>query len=95
MRRRLIENITPMVPPTAAMTNTGKKAKSSHVPSTTSAGSVKMTPAASDSPAETAVWTQLFSRMLVSCRGRMAAIARSIPIESTAAGIEAETVIPT
>jgi hypothetical protein len=47
-----------------------------------------MTPAASASPDDAAVWTILFSRML-DCRNR-----RRIAIEATAAGIEADTVIP-
>ena len=47
-----------------------------------------MTPAAKDSPADAAVWTILFSKMLD--RRNM----ESTPIEITAAGIEAETVIP-
>ena len=54
----------------------------------TKAGIVKMTPAASDSPADAAVWTILFSKILE--RLNMA----STPMEITAAGIEAETVIP-
>ena len=52
------------------------------------AGNVKITPAASDSPADAAVCTMLFSRMLESLNSfRMA-------MEITAAGMEAETVIP-
>jgi hypothetical protein len=49
---------------------------------------VKITPAATDSPAEPVVWTMLFSRMvaLPSARSRL--------IESTAIGIEADTVRP-
>ncbi len=47
-----------------------------------------MTPAASDSPAEAAVCTILFSRML-DLRNM-----RRTPMEITAAGMEAETVIP-
>ena len=52
------------------------------------AGMVKMTPAASDSPADAAVWTMLFSRMLLLRNSRRT------PIDTTAAGIEAETVMP-
>ncbi len=61
---------------------------SSGKPRNTSAGSVKMTPAATDSPAEPVVCTMLFSRIvaLPSARSRL--------IESTAIGIEAETVRP-
>ena len=55
-----------------------------------SAGSVKIAPAASDSPAEPMVCTKLFSR--IESRFKMM---RMIPIERTAAGIEAETVMPT
>ena len=54
------------------------------------AGRVKIAPAARDSPAEPIVCTILFSR--IESR-RM--IMRTIPIERTAAGMEAETVIPT
>ena len=53
-----------------------------------SAGSVKMTPAASDSPADAAVWTILFSRIFDSLNSLR------IAIEITAAGMEAETVMP-
>ena len=52
------------------------------------AGRVKMTPPATDSPAEPVVWTMLFSRMVALPR------ARSRLIESTAIGIEAATVSP-
>ncbi len=55
-----------------------------------SAGRVKMAPAARDSPAEPIVCTILLSR-IESRRRTM----RMIPIEITAAGMEAETVIPT
>ena len=54
------------------------------------AGSVKIAPAARDSPAEPMVCTRLFSR--IESRFKMM---RIIPIERTAAGIEAETVMPT
>ena len=54
----------------------------------TSPGIVKITPAASDSPAEAAVWTMLFSRMFDSLN-----ILR-MPMEMTAAGIDADTVMP-
>ena len=52
------------------------------------AGIVKITPAASDSPAEAAVCTMLFSRIL-DFRN-----IRSTPMEITAAGMDAETVMP-
>ncbi len=54
----------------------------------TRAGKVKITPAARDSPADAEVCTILFSRMLWFLKKR------SINMESTAAGIEADTVIP-
>ena len=50
---------------------------------------MKITPAARDSPAEAAVWTMLFSRMFDRLN------IRSTAIDITAAGIDAETVIPT
>jgi hypothetical protein len=49
---------------------------------------VKITPAARLSPADAAVWTMLFSRMLDRRNSR------STAIEMTAAGMEAETVMP-
>lgn len=54
------------------------------------AGSVKIAPAASDSPAEPIVCTILFSSIEFLRR-----ITRITPIEITAAGIDADTVIPT
>ena len=53
------------------------------------AGTVKITPAASDSPALAIVCTALFSRILTSLN-----MLRKISIDITAAGILAETVIP-
>jgi hypothetical protein len=53
-----------------------------------SAGIVKTTPAASDSPADPIVWTMLFSRMVDPPRRFNTEIA------STAIGIEALTVRP-
>jgi hypothetical protein len=61
---------------------------SSGKPRKISAGRVKITPPATDSPAEPAVWTMLFSRMLALPR------ARRMLMESTAIGIEADTVNP-
>ena len=55
----------------------------------TSAGIVKIMPATSASPAEAAVCTMLFSR-IVERRNK-----RSTPIDRAAAGIEADTVKPT
>ena len=54
------------------------------------AGSVKIAPAARDSPADPTVWTMLLSRIEF-----FRSITRMTPIEITAAGIEAETVMPT
>ena len=54
------------------------------------AGIVKIAPAATDSPADPIVCTKLFSN-IDSRRKRT----RKIPIEITAAGMDAETVIPT
>jgi len=49
---------------------------------------VKITPAASDSPADAAVWTRLFSRMFELRK------ILSTAIDMTAAGIDADTVMP-
>ena len=49
---------------------------------------VKITPAARDSPAEAAVWTILFSKIFELRKSR------KIPMDITAAGMEADTVIP-
>ncbi|MBA7639106.1 hypothetical protein ES703_46764 [subsurface metagenome] len=87
-RRSGIVNSTPKTPPNPAIIATHLKLKLSQVPNITSAGSVNITPAASDSPADAAVWTMLFSRILLR-RNSL-----STPIETTAAGIDAETVIP-
>ena len=53
-----------------------------------SAGSVKIAPAATDSPADSAVWTMLFSRMLALPNARSRLMLR------TAMGIDADTVRP-
>ena len=58
------------------------------------AGIVTPTPKAMDSPAEPAVWTMLFSRMLASFMPSFFASRNSV-IEMTATGIEALTVSPT
>ena len=55
-----------------------------------SAGSVKIAPAARDSPAEPMVCTILFSNM-----ESLRRILRMMPMEMTAAGMDAETVMPT
>ena len=80
---------TPSTPPNIAIAIVSMKGKSIQYRNSTSAGRVKMTPAASDSPAEAAVCTMLFSRMFDRLNSRRTAI------EMTAAGIDAETVMPT
>ena len=64
-------------------------------PSSTSAGSVKATPAAIDSPAEPVVCTTVFSRIEARPPSSDRERARKIVIERTAIGTEAETVSPT
>ena len=54
------------------------------------AGRVKIAPAATDSPAEPMVCTMLFSKMESLLR-----MTRITPMEITAAGMDADTVIPT
>ena len=61
---------------------------SSWKPRKMSAGSVKITPPATDSPADPVVCTMLFSRMVALPR------ARSSEMDRTAIGIEAATVRP-
>ena len=56
---------------------------------TSRAGTVKITPAASDSPAEAIVCTALFSRMETSLN-----MERRMIMDITAAGMLAETVMP-
>ena len=53
------------------------------------------TPKAIDSPAEPAVWTMLFSRIVARRMPKAREMPRKIVIDSTATGIEAETVMPT
>lgn len=81
---------TPSQPPATAIAVVAQKSKRSQKPISTSAGTVKRMPAASDSPAEAAVCTWLASSRLPS-----RSTPRSKSIASTAAGIEAETVMPT
>lgn len=83
----------PRDPPIAAMTAMVTREGAVVIPSFAQrkmAGRVKMAPAATDSPAEPMVCTMLFSRM-ESLRRMM----RMTPMEMTAAGMEAEMVIPT
>ena len=81
-------NSTPSTPPQRAIreisTSDGAPTPQSliHI---NKAGSVKIAPAATDSPAEPMVCTMLFSRME----------SRFTPMDITAAGMDADTVIPT
>ena len=86
-------NSTPSTPPQRAIreisTSDGAPTPQSliHI---NKAGSVKIAPAATDSPAEPMVCTMLFSRM----ESRFN-ITRITPMDITAAGMDADTVIPT
>jgi hypothetical protein len=79
-------NSTPSQPPISARSR--MRTYSSSNPRKMRAGSVKITPPATDSPAEPMVCTMLFSRMdeRPSARRRL--------IESTAIGMDAATVRP-
>ena len=88
-RRNAMVNIVPRSPPSKAIDKVGNHSISTHIPITSIAGTVKITPAANDSPALAIVWTALFSRILTSLN-----MLRKISIDMTAAGILAETVIP-
>ena len=88
-RRRAIVNIVPSKPPNKAIARVGNHSMSTHMPITSMAGTVKITPAARDSPALAMVCTALFSRILTSLN-RL----RRISMDMTAAGMLAETVIP-
>ncbi len=81
---------TPSDPPRRAINPVSQNLKSVQTPAITSAGTVNMIPAASDSPVEAIVCTILFSRIEPE---RMTP--RRMAIEMTAAGMLAETVIPT
>ncbi len=63
-------------------------------PSVIRAGIVTATPKAIDSPAEPAVCTMLFSRMVARRRPKARESQRKIEIESTATGMDALTVRP-
>ena len=89
-RRNAIVNIVPKRPPKKAIISVSSHWMSFQIPMTRSAGTVNITPAASDSPALAIVWTALFSRIETSLNNE-----RKIIIDMTAAGILAETVIPT
>ncbi len=79
---------TPRVPPKPAIISVCTKSKWVQRCSMMSAGMVKITPAASASPALAMVCTMLFSRMFERLKKR------STPMEITAAGMDAETVMP-
>src|SRR5699024_5892524 len=87
-RRNGIINTTPSIAPANAIIEIVVKLGCNF--QMNNAGNVKITPAANDSPVDVIVCTILFSRMDVRFK-----IIRSTAIEITAAGIEAETVIPT
>ena len=89
-RRNAMVKIVPKTPPKIATQNTVTKFISSAKPITSNAGMVKIMPAASDSPADVIVWTALFSRIVTSLNFNK----RSTNIDITAAGIDADTVIP-
>ena len=82
-------NMVPNNPPRREIIRVGTHSISIHNPATSSAGIVKITPAAKDSPALAIVCTELFSKMLTSSKSNLRII-----IDITAAGIDAETVIP-
>src|SRR5271170_8124807 len=87
-RRNGTMNNTPSHPPSSASGNVRQKVNSEPNPRKISAGIVNITPAASDSPADPVVCTMLFSRIVERPN------ARKILIDSTAIGIEADTVSP-
>src|ERR1700732_5101765 len=87
-RRSGIMNSTPSHPPMSARKKTRQYSVFNEKPRKISAGRVKMTPAATDSPADPVVCTILFSRIVDLPN------ARRMEIESTEIGIEAETVSP-
>ncbi len=81
-------NSTPSHPPISARKNMRQYSAFSENPRKISAGMEKITPAAADSPAEPVVCTILFSRIVERPN------ARRMLMESTAIGIEADTVSP-
>ena len=83
----------PRIPPSTETIIT--RIGSMSYPRIMSAGIVAPTPNAIDSPADPAVWTILFSRIVLRRAPKTPEIARKTVIEITATGIEAETVIPT
>src|SRR5258708_21526112 len=87
-RRNGIINRTPSHPPISARKKTRQYSVLSEKPRKISAGSVKITPAATDSPAEPVVCTMLFSRIVDFPN------ARRMEMDTTEIGIDAETVSP-
>jgi hypothetical protein len=71
------------------------RSRSISKPRSIRAGIVTPTPKAIDSPADPVVWTMLFSRIELRRVRVMAEKPRKSEIESTAIGIDAETVMPT
>ena len=82
-----IMNRTPKIPPNAARRKIREEGMG--LPRMKSAGTVKITPAAKPSPTEAMVWTRLFSKIVTFLKK-----VRRIAMERTAAGIDAETVVP-
>src|SRR6202030_558176 len=87
-RRSGIMNRTPSHPPSSASGKIRQNVNSEPNPKKISAGIVNITPSASDSPADPVVCTILFSRIVDRPN------ARKILIDSTAIGIDADTVSP-
>src|SRR6266852_4450038 len=87
-RRSGIMNSTPSHPPSSAIGKIRQNVNSDPKPRKISAGSVNITPAANDSPADPVVCTMLFSRMVDRPN------ARRMLIDSTEIGIDADTVSP-
>ena len=93
VRRGTIKR-TPSRPPHTAIADISRKEGADTISLSAAhinrAGRVKMAPAASDSPADPMVCTILFSSIL-----SLRSTKRISPMEMTAAGIDADTVIPT
>src|SRR5229473_8308369 len=87
-RRSGIMNNTPSHPPSSAIGKIRQNVNSDPKPRKISAGSVNITPAANDSPADPVVCTMLFSRIVERPN------ARRMLIDSTEIGIDADTVNP-
>src|SRR5216684_6707517 len=87
-RRNGIMNSTPSHPPISARKKTRQYSVFNEKPRKIRAGRVKITPAATDSPADPVVCTILFSRIVDFPN------ARRMEIDSTEIGMEAETVSP-